>query len=64
MRRLAAHPFGPAASSLLLRARATLLTGMDAARMGRLERLRNGAAIVLTGSVEPAGQCRIAEYNA
>lgn len=47
-----------------LRAAATLLTGMDAAGMGRLERLRNGAAIVLTGSVDDVGQWRITEYNA
>ncbi|MGM7667122.1 histidine phosphatase family protein [Microbacterium sp. A93] len=46
-----------------LRAATTLLTGMDAAGMGRLERLRNGAAIILWGSVERPGEWRITEYN-
>ncbi len=47
-----------------LRAAATLLTGMDAAGMGRLERLRNGAAIVLEGSPQRPGRWRIEAYNA
>lgn len=46
-----------------LRAATTLLTGMEAAGMGRLERLRNGATIVLTGSPDRAGQWQIEAYN-
>lgn len=46
-----------------LRAATTLLTGMDAAGMGRLDRLHNGASIVLTGSPQRAGQWTIEEYN-
>lgn len=46
-----------------LRAASTLLTGMDAAGMGRLERLRNGASIVLTGALHHAEPWRIEEYS-
>jgi glucosyl-3-phosphoglycerate phosphatase len=46
-----------------LRAATAIMTGLGAADMDRLERLRNGAAIVLAGSPGHPGQWGIEAYN-